>query len=442
MNVFWSAALSLVFCGSASAANRRSEVVEAVERVAPAVVNVSTAQVVEQEVAPFPMWRDPNFDQFFRDFFESRRRPLTRTNLGSGVIIRADGYVLTNQHVVLRAQRITVTLADEREFEAELVGADADSDLAVLRLKTKEQLPAAALGTSSDIMIGETVIAIGNPFGLSHTVTTGVVSATGRSLRTEDQVFYDLIQTDASINPGNSGGPLLNIEGKLIGINSAIYQHAQGIGFAIPIDRAKRIVGDLIAYGEVQPAWLGLLVQDLTPDLAAHFGTAPGGGTVVRFVEKDSPAHTAGIRPGDVIVELGEHEIHSANEWERRLHDEPIGANLRITLLRGDTRLTMKLRAERFPLERADALAWDLLGLRIEEGRGALQISAVRRATEAARIGIRPGDILAGLAGQTLSSLDDFRRRFSTLREARHVLVSIQRGRRLYHVPLPLQSSP
>jgi S1-C subfamily serine protease len=388
------------------------------------------------------MWRDPTFDQFFRDFFESRRRPVTRTSLGSGVIIRADGYVLTNQHVVLRAQRITVALADEREFEAQLVGADADSDLAVLRLQAKDPLPAVALGSSSDIMIGETVIAIGNPFGLSHTVTTGVVSAVGRSLRTDDQVFYDLIQTDASINPGNSGGPLLNIEGKLIGINSAIYEHAQGIGFAIPIDRAKRIVADLIASGEVQPAWVGLLVQDITPDLAAHFGTAAGGGTVVRFVEKDSPAQSAGVRPGDVIVERGDHEIHSANEWERRMHDEPIGTTVRIALLRGDTRLTLQLQTQRFPLERADALAWDLLGLRLEEARGALAINAVRPGTAAERVGIRAGDILAGLAGQSLSSLDEFRRRFSNLRDARHVLVSIQRGRRLYHVPLPLQSSP
>jgi Do/DeqQ family serine protease len=439
----WLAVCSAVFVAlPALAANRRSEVVEAVERVAPAVVNVSTAQLVEQEVAPFPGWRDPMFDQFFRDFFESRRRRMTRTNLGSGVIIRADGYVLTNQHVVLRAQHITVTLADEREFEARLVGADADSDLAVLRLDAKEPLPAAALGRSSDIMIGETVIAIGNPFGLSHTVTTGVVSATGRSLRTDDQVFYDLIQTDASINPGNSGGPLLNIEGELIGINSAIYQHAQGIGFAIPIDRARRIVADLIAYGEVQPAWIGVLVQDLTPDLAAHFGAPPGGGTVVRSVEDDSPAQAAGIRPGDLIVALGEHEIHSAREWERRLHDQTIGTTVRVALLRGDKRLSVEVRTQRFPLERADALAWDLLGMRLEDAGGALHIRSIRRGSAAERLGIRSGDILAGLAGQTLSSLDDFRRRLSTLRDARHVLISIRRGRRLYHVPLPTQSPP
>jgi Do/DeqQ family serine protease len=431
-----------VLATPALAANRRSDVVVAVEHVAPSVVNVSTAQVVEQEVAPFPRWRDPTFDQFFHDFFEPRRRRMTRTNLGSGVIIRKDGYVLTNQHVVLRAQRITVTLADEREFEAHLVGADADSDLAVLRVETPESLPAVALGRSDDLMIGETVIAIGNPFGLSHTVTTGVISATGRSLRTEEQVFYDLIQTDASINPGNSGGPLLNIDGELIGINSAIYQNAQGIGFAIPIDRARRIVADLITYGEVQPAWLGLLVQDITPELGSHFGAQPGAGVLVRFVESGSPARSAGIREGDVIAALGDHPIHSADEWQQRLHDEAVGASVSLTLLRDETRLQVTLRTERFPLERADSLAWDLLGLRLQERRGGLEITAVRRDSAAARVGIQRGDVLAGLGGQTLTSRDDFRRRLSALRQAQHVLVSVQRGRRLYHVPLPMQSAP
>jgi Do/DeqQ family serine protease len=436
---FWPVFSLLLLASASGGAERRSAVVIAVERVAPAVVNVSTEQVVEREVAPFPGWRDPMFDQFFRDFFEPRRRRMTRTHLGSGVVIRDDGYVLTNQHVVLRAQRITVTLVDQREFEAQLVGADADSDLAVLRLDTRERLPSVKLGRSDDLMIGETVIAIGNPFGLSHTVTTGVISATGRSLRSGDQEFYDLIQTDASINPGNSGGPLLNIDGELIGVNAAIYQNAQGIGFAIPIDRARRIVADLIQYGEVQPAWLGLLVQDLTPELALHFGARAGAGVLVRVVESDGPADAAGVRPGDVILALGTHAIHSADEWERRLHDLPIGEAAQITLLRGATRLSVDVRGARFPPERADAIAWDLLGLRLREAEGVLGIVAVRAGSEAERIGIRPGDVLAALAGNALSRHDEFRRRLAALRYAQRVLVSIRRGRRVYHVPLSMQ---
>jgi S1-C subfamily serine protease len=172
-------------------------------------------------------------------------------------------------------------------------------------------------------MIGETVIAIGNPFGLSNTVTVGVVSALGRSLKAEEQTYYDFIQTDASINPGNSGGPLLNIDGELIGINAAIYQKAQGIGFAIPIDRARRIVLDLITYGEVHVPWVGLFVQDITPPLARHFGIAPGKGVVVSAVEDESPASSAGVHRGDVIVSLEGAPVGSAAEYDQRLRNQP-----------------------------------------------------------------------------------------------------------------------
>src|SRR5581483_2393096 len=184
---------------------RRNLVVQAVEKASPAVVNISTEQVVEQRSSPFPFPQDPFFDEFFRQFADPRPRRYTTTSLGSGVLVEADGTIVTNEHVVLRGSRIHVTLGDEREFDAKLVGADSDSDLAVLRVKADAELPHVALGTSSDLMIGETAIAIGNPFGLSHTVTTGVVSAVGRSIKTEDKTLTDFIQTDASINPGNSG---------------------------------------------------------------------------------------------------------------------------------------------------------------------------------------------------------------------------------------------
>ncbi|HSD10418.1 MAG TPA: trypsin-like peptidase domain-containing protein [Candidatus Binatia bacterium] len=433
---------SLLFVMARPAAHaetsRRSPVVEAVERLAPAVVNISTSQVIERDVAPFPFSSDPSFDQFFRDFFEPRRQRLTRSSLGSGVIIRGDGTILTNQHVVLRSARITVTLSDEREFEARLVGSDADSDLAVLRVESDRPLPAVEMGTSSDLMIGETVIAIGNPFGLSHTVTTGVISAVGRSLRAEDQTFYDLIQIDASINPGNSGGPLLNVDGELIGINSAIYQNAQGIGFAIPIDRAKRVVADLLSYGEVQSAWVGVRLQDLTPDLAAHFGVGPGAGVLVRDVEADSPASRAGIERRDVILAMNDHPVHSVDQWDSVLRDRPVGDSIRVSALRGDSRLSFVVRTLRFPDERADALAWEGLGLRVSDRGKALTVKAVRQQSPAASVGIRPGDVVAALNGRSVETLEQFRRRLASLRSARRMLVSIQRGARLYHVPLPL----
>src|SRR5213596_2830361 len=315
--------------GAESDPERRSLVVQAVEKAGPAVVNVSTEQVVERRGSPFPFPEDPFFDQYFRDFFDLRPRRFTTTSLGSGVIVAPDGTILTNEHVILRASRIHVTLADEREFDAKLVGADSDSDVAVLRVQAGGELPHVTLGTSSDLMIGETVIAIGNPFGLSHTVTTGVVSAVGRSLHDEDRTYTDFIQTDASINPGNSGGPLLNIKGELIGINTAIYGKAQGIGFAIPVDRARRVMKDLVSYGEVRRVWVGLVVQDLTPQLAQHFGTRRG--VVVAEIDPGSPAAGAGLARGDVITRVDGREVRSRDDFEQRVEDRAEDSKLVVT---------------------------------------------------------------------------------------------------------------
>ncbi|MBW2121055.1 MAG: trypsin-like peptidase domain-containing protein, partial [Deltaproteobacteria bacterium] len=227
--------------GGVEGISRRNVVVRVAEAAGPAVVNISTRVVSGGGTNPFYEFGGGTlFDEFFRDFFESPSRSYS--SLGSGVIIRPDGTILTNEHVILRAERIKVTLLDGREFEGRLVGSDPESDLAVIRIAGRGPFPTIAMGTSRDLMIGETVIAIGNPFGLSHTVTAGVVSSLHRSFRSGDRVYRDFIQTDASINPGNSGGPLLNIMGELIGINTAIYRGAQGIGFAIPVDRVKRIV--------------------------------------------------------------------------------------------------------------------------------------------------------------------------------------------------------
>jgi len=202
-----------------------------------------------------------------------------------------------------------VALKDGREFTAQIVGADSDSDLAVLRISSPTTLPDITMGDSDNLMIGETVIAIGNPFGFSNTVTTGVISATNRSVRTDDMVYHDFIQTDASINPGNSGGPLLNINGELIGINTAIYSKAQGIGFAIPINTAKRIVSDLIRYGEVIPAWIGITIQDIDEDLARYLKASAVHGVLVKKAEPVGPARKAGIREGDILISINTSNI-------------------------------------------------------------------------------------------------------------------------------------
>ncbi len=416
---------------------RRTPVVIAVEKVGPAVVNISTEKIIERQASPFPEFRDPFFDEFFRDFLEPRPERYKQTSLGSGVVIRPDGYILTNQHVVLRGSHIKVTLADNREFDARLVGADSDSDLAVLKVDSPDPLPNITMGDSNNLMIGETVIAIGNPFGLSHTVTTGVVSAVGRSLKTEEQTYYDFIQTDASINPGNSGGPLLNLTGDLIGINTAIYQKAQGIGFAIPINRARRIVADLISFGAVHLPWVGAIVQDLTPEIASHFGLRQRKGVLVRGVESGSPAAEAGVVRGDVILAVDDHDVHSSDEYDRRVRDHTETSEISFTVI-GDAeshRLTVKARP--YPLERADALAWQLIGVELQESRGALRVTQVRRGSPAARIGFEIGDLVVGLGGLPVKSLDDFRRKMVDIRLAQTALVSIQRGPYLYHVPVP-----
>ena len=252
---------------------RITPVVKAVQETKAAVVNVSTYEKVKERVNPFSGYTgDPYFDRFFDDFTDPRyENKSIRTSLGSGVIIDENGYLITNWHVVQNSSTIKVATLDEKEYDALLIGSDPKSDLAILKIKSSQPFPCVRIGDSDNLLIGETVIAIGNPFGLSNTVTTGVVSALHRSIKKDDEQYENFIQTDASINPGNSGGPLLNIKGELIGINTAIYGEAQGIGFAIPVNTAKRIINDLLRYGEVRSPWLGIYVQNLNRKIAQQF---------------------------------------------------------------------------------------------------------------------------------------------------------------------------
>lgn len=416
--------------------NRRSPVVIAVEKASPAVVSIFSTQEVERQFNPFS--GNPLFDDFFRDFFEPFRQRQTERSLGSGVVIRPDGYILTNEHVVLQSGKIQVQLADERQLEARLVGADSDSDLAVLKVDTTTALPYLPLGNSDDLMIGETVIAIGNPFGLSHTVTTGVVSALNRSLNTDGRTYYDFIQTDASINPGNSGGPLLNIKGELVGINTAIYGKAQGIGFAIPISRAKRIVQELISYGVVETPWVGVVVQTLTPELAYHFGLKDRKGVLIRAVEPGSPAARAGLQRGDIILSLNGRPLRSSEEYLQHEREHSSGDRLRLRVLRSRGEEEIVVTAARFPQEKADELAWQLLGLALAESENGLQVRRVRPGSPAARIGIERGDAILGLSGVQTRTLAEFRRKMIDARLSQSLLLSIGRGRQLYHVTIPL----
>jgi serine protease Do len=416
---------------------RRTITVQVVEAVSPAVVNITTEQVVQQGFGGFS--GDPFFDRFFQDFFEPRGRG-TVENLGSGVLIDAAGHVLTNEHVVARATRIRVSLADGREFDASLIGADPNNDLAVLSVDTQEKLPWIAPGRSSDLMVGEPVIAIGNPFGLSHTVTTGVISALDRSLRAEDHVYHGFLQTDASINPGNSGGPLLNAEGQLIGINTAVYNRAQGIGFAIPIDVAKRIVSELIEHGEVAPVWLGLEFQELSPELRAALSLPRDlRGALVSRVRESSPGARAGVQRGDVLLRVDGQLVDSGQDFYERLYSVTNGQELALTLRRDGRDRVVRVRAEEIPAAAVAALVEQLTGLRLaKSARGAYSVANVRPGSGAQRIGVQPGDLLLAINGRALSDEAALRRSVVSLQGQTRALIMVQRGNGRYHVAIPL----
>jgi Do/DeqQ family serine protease len=420
-------------------------VVEAVRVVSPAVVNVSSEYQVRIHSNPFTGFGlSPHFDSFFKDFFDQNyQRNMKRSNLGSGVIIDGKrGFVLTNAHVVTRSGNITITLNDEREFRALVVGADPDSDLAVLKIETDTPLPDISMGNSDDLMIGETVIAIGNPFGFSNTVTTGVISALNRSIKTDERVFYNFIQTDASINPGNSGGPLLDINGKLVGINTAIYASAQGIGFAIPINKAKRILSDLIKYGEVVPAWTGIVLQNVDAKLA-HYLQIPGkGGVVVRGVERQSPAEKTGIVEGDIILFLNQKPIASLDDYTAVMKGVSAGRVVDIIIWRGGKKKPFKIKTEIYPIENAIPLAYQLLGIKVKDltvsSQKGVEIDMLDPNSYLSRIGAAPGDIIRQINDQTINNIDDFQKAIVKFRQKTSIVILLERGGRGYYISLTL----
>ena len=435
--------------GLCSLATRESSVVNAVRQVTPAVVNISSQYEIRKNSNPFSGYgMDPMLEKFFRDFYapEFERREK-RTSLGSGVIIDGQrGFVLTNTHVVDKATTIAVTLNDKQEYEAVIVGMDPDSDLAVLKIQTDQKLPAIQMGNSDDIMIGEAVIAIGNPFGFSHTVTTGVVSAVNRSIRTSQRVFHEFIQTDASINPGNSGGPFLNIDGELIGINTAIYAEAQGIGFAIPINRAKRIVSDLINYGAVVQAWIGLTVQPIDANLSAYLNLQNSAGVIVTGVETESPASAAKLQEGDIIRFIDDFKIIGLSEYRSKLTQIAAGQTISIAVERNGKINKRTVQTAAYPVERALDLALRQLGIavaeldnkirtkyRIQESEGVL-IVQMQRGSHLHRIGVRPGDIIRRIDADRVDRLADFKAAIVKYRNKHSVVLLVQREGHLYYI--------
>ncbi len=439
--------LATVFSANAGPdAERRLElrvtpVVKAVRVAAPAVVNITTSRIVERH--PFYDFFGSRFgpDDFFHFFGPMQEEA---TSLGSGVIIDGkSGLVVTNAHVIAGATDIRVRLQDGRVFRANLVGSGPDFDIALLRLENARGLPAIVMGASADLMPGETVIAIGNPLGFNHTVTTGVVSALGRSIRTKQSFHTDLVQTDAAINPGNSGGPLINVFGELIGINTAIVDGASGIGFAIPVDRVRMVTEELLRKGGVHPVWTGLFGQDIDERTAMLLELPKdAGGVLVTEVVPDSPAARAAIQPGDVIVQMGREELRGGKaHLQLLLRSRLSGESMEVVLSRRGEPVRTRLVPEPFTLDRAKDMAMLRWGMKIAVGERpekGVYVREVRAQSPAAETGIARGDRLLNINGIDLSSPENVMRAISNVYMDNAVMLVVGRNGRAYHVPLRL----
>jgi len=324
---------------------------EITDSVSPAIVNISTAKIVRMRNTPFDQFfNDPFFRRFFGDQPHGGQREFRSTALGSGVIVSSDGYILTNNHVIKDADEIKVLLFDKREFTGKIIGSDPKTDLAVIKIEASD-LPVLRLGNSDELTVGSVVIAVGNPYGLSHTVTMGIVSAVGRA-NVGIADYEDFIQTDAAINPGNSGGALVNSKAELVGINTAIFSTTggyQGIGFAIPSNMARNVMDSLIKRGKVVRGWLGVTIQDLTPELAKHFGIKAEKGVLVSDVLDDSPASKAGVKRGDLIIGYEGREVKDSVSLRNMVADTGPGTEITLKILRDEKEMPLRVRIEELP---------------------------------------------------------------------------------------------
>ncbi|MFH1080574.1 MAG: DegQ family serine endoprotease [Pseudomonadota bacterium] len=428
-----------------------------VERLKPTVVNISTTKTVRSGGMRSPFGGGSPFDRYFGgdDFFERffgdvPKREFKQRSLGSGFIISADGYIFTNNHVIERADKILVKLSDGREYKADVIGRDAKTDLALIKIKSGSSLPVVEIGDSEKLRVGEWVIAIGNPFGLEQTVTAGIVSAKGRVIGAGP--YDNFIQTDASINPGNSGGPLFNMDGKVIGVNTAIVAQGQGIGFAIPISMAKNILPDLKSKGKVTRGWMGISVQDLTEDIAKSLNLNQRSGALISEVFKGDPADNAGLRPGDVILEINGNNIKDTHQLLILIASFHVGDKVRVKVLRDGQEKTFHVTvAERkdqqeiaketgdgkasFGMTVQDMTPQISRQLGIPETKGVV-VTDIEEGSPADEVGIQPRDIILQVNKVNVGSLKDYQREIAKPAAKNSILLLIKRGKTTYYVAL------
>ncbi len=411
-------------------------------KVTPAVVNIQAARVRRGPQL------GPMFEDFFGELFKRHPQRQRQTkSLGSGVIISPAGYILTNEHVVKGAEEIKVKLADGRVFDGELIGADPDTDVAVLKIEDSNELPVAVLGDSDALQVGQWALAIGNPFGLDSTLTVGVISATGRT-DVGIEAFEDFIQTDASINPGNSGGPLLNIYGEVIGINTAIVASGQGIGFAIPINLARLIAGQLMEKGEVVRGYLGVGIQPLTPALAESFGLDRATGALVNQVVAGSPASLAGLQRGDLLLTYNGREINGVRSLQLLVANTPAGGSADIGILRAGKRMELTVTivsreqqaAAHEPAESGKTQDGRKTGLGltvVPAEEGGVRIEAVDLEGASAKGGVLPGDLVLAINQNKITDLSSFERAVQDIKRAKYVRLLLKRGNATLYLAFP-----
>lgn len=444
----------LLFAGKVQAYNL-PDFTELVEDAAPAVVNISTIKTRSDSHPPIAGMDQEDLPEIFRHFFGRRGTPQEQPqqSLGSGFIISADGYILTNNHVVEGADQIIVRLSDRREMEATVIGLDKRTDLALLKVDGNS-LPVVELGDSSALKAGEWVLAIGSPFGFDHSVTAGIVSAVNRSLPNENYVPF--IQTDVAINPGNSGGPLFNLDGEVIGINSQIYTRSggfMGLSFAIPIDVAMNVAEQLKEKGRVARGWLGVVIQEVNRDLAESFGLKKPMGALVVQVAQDGPAGKGGIQEGDIILEFEGQEIRRSGELPPLVGQVRPGDKAKVLVLRDGSRKLLNITIEELPDQRGQRRTQqeqpaDRLGLKVTEldsdmnqrwgvDEGVMIVDI--EPGSAARSGFRKGDVITMIGSRQIKDLRDYRKAVELLKKGQAVPVRVVRQGEPAFVPLKVE---
>ena len=424
------------------------------EKYSPAVVNIRSEKNGNRRKEADPHFRGGPFNKnepfhdFFEKFFGGRpNQGFKQRSLGSGFIIDQSGFIVTNNHVVEGADKIKVILKDEREFDAEIKGRDPNTDLALIKIKSDGNLPSIQFGNSDNIKVGEWVMAIGNPFGLEHTVTVGIISAKGRVIGSGP--YDDFIQTDASINPGNSGGPLINMEGKVVGINTAIIAGGQGIGFAIPVNMAKGIIEQLQTKGEVTRGWLGIGIQDLTEELKAYYGVKGDAGVLVTKVFPGDPAEKAGIRAKDIILAVNDKKVDSSRELSLTIAESAVGQKTQLLVLRDGAEKTFAIELGKRPETMTAAQSPEIqkknpLGIAVSnltpeiiaqfrlQAENGVMVVGVEPESKGEEAGVLPGDLIKEINHQGVENVDQYLKELGKFKEGETISLYILRSNRGY----------